>query len=221
MLEYRGYRIEDLASQVSYEETAFLLLHGDLPNRAQLREFDDRLRGSRELPGPLIGLLEQIPEQASPMDVLRTSRERPGSFRPRAARPPNRPRRQRPQGRADDRPDGDGDRFPGTRSRGAEPGGLPTPVSTTPPTSCTWSPARSPPSRARAFDALAGPLRRARAQRVHLLGPGHGVDALGHLLGSRGGDRHAQGSAARRGQRGGLEGAGKRGLARECRPLDR
>jgi citrate synthase len=43
-LEYRGYRIEDLAGQVSYEETAFLLLHGDLPTRAQLREFDARLR---------------------------------------------------------------------------------------------------------------------------------------------------------------------------------
>ena len=38
-LEYRGYRIEDLADHVSYEETAFLLLHGDLPSREQLREF--------------------------------------------------------------------------------------------------------------------------------------------------------------------------------------
>ena len=43
-LEYRGYRIEDLAGHVSYEETAFLLLHGDLPSRGQLREFDARLR---------------------------------------------------------------------------------------------------------------------------------------------------------------------------------
>ena len=47
-LEYRGYRIEDLAGHVSYEETAFLLLHGDLPNRAQLREFDARLRAARD-----------------------------------------------------------------------------------------------------------------------------------------------------------------------------
>ncbi len=39
-LEYRGYRIEELAGHVSYEETAFLLLHGDLPNRNQLRDFD-------------------------------------------------------------------------------------------------------------------------------------------------------------------------------------
>src|SRR5271157_5528919 len=53
-LEYRGYRIEDLAGHVSYEETAFLLLHGDLPTRGQLREFDARLRKSRFIPEPLI-----------------------------------------------------------------------------------------------------------------------------------------------------------------------
>jgi 2-methylcitrate synthase len=73
VLEYRGYRIDDLASRASYEETAFLLLHGDLPSRAQLRAFDDRLRSSRELPGPLPALIDQIPDQVSPMDVLRTS----------------------------------------------------------------------------------------------------------------------------------------------------
>ncbi len=73
VLEYRGYRIEDLADQVCYEETAFLLLHGDLPNRAQLREFDARLRGWRAIPEPLVRLLEQIPFAASPMDVLRTA----------------------------------------------------------------------------------------------------------------------------------------------------
>jgi citrate synthase len=73
VLEYRGYRIEDLATRVSYEEAAFLLLHGDLPNRAQLGTFDGRLRDSRELPGPLMGLLDQIPVEVSPMDVLRTS----------------------------------------------------------------------------------------------------------------------------------------------------
>jgi 2-methylcitrate synthase/citrate synthase II len=73
VLEYRGYRIEDLADQVGYEETAFLLLHGDLPNRSQLREFDTRLRGWRALPEALVRLLEQIPRAASPMDVLRTA----------------------------------------------------------------------------------------------------------------------------------------------------
>ena len=52
-LEYRGYRIEDLAGHVSYEQTAFLLLHGDLPNRDQLGEFDARLRRSRLRANPL------------------------------------------------------------------------------------------------------------------------------------------------------------------------
>src|SRR3954449_781927 len=72
-LEYRGYRIEDLAETVSYEETAFLLLHGDLPTAAQLREFDARLRSSRALPDPLVDLYGRIPETVHPMDVLRTS----------------------------------------------------------------------------------------------------------------------------------------------------
>jgi 2-methylcitrate synthase/citrate synthase II len=72
-LEYRGYRIEDLAGQVSFEETAFLLLHGDLPRRDQLREFDARLRRSRTIPEPLVALLGQIPAHIHPMDVLRSS----------------------------------------------------------------------------------------------------------------------------------------------------
>jgi 2-methylcitrate synthase/citrate synthase II len=72
-LEYRGYRIEELAGHVSYEETAFLLLHGDLPNRNQLRDFDGRLRQSRQIPATLVGLLEQIPLNIHPMDALRSS----------------------------------------------------------------------------------------------------------------------------------------------------
>src|SRR3954468_12564407 len=72
-LEYRGYRIEDLADAVSYEETAFLLLHGDLPTAAQLGEVDERLRGARSLPHSLIELYREIPKSVHPMDVLRTS----------------------------------------------------------------------------------------------------------------------------------------------------
>ena len=45
-LEYRGYAIEDLSGKVSYEETAFLLLHGDLPTNSQLSDFNARLRAS-------------------------------------------------------------------------------------------------------------------------------------------------------------------------------
>ena len=72
-LEYRGYRIEDLAGAVSYEETAYLLLHGDLPNRADLAAFNDRLRAARHLPEPLVALFRQVPNSVHPMDMLRTS----------------------------------------------------------------------------------------------------------------------------------------------------
>lgn len=72
-LEYRGYRIEELAGTVTYEETAYLLLHGDLPNRKDLDAFQDRLREARTIPEPLIELFHKIPTTIHPMDVLRTS----------------------------------------------------------------------------------------------------------------------------------------------------
>ena len=72
-LEYRGYQIEDLAAKVSYLEAAYLLLHGDLPKRADLEAFQSRIRGARTLPEPLVALLGQIPSGNHPMDVLRTS----------------------------------------------------------------------------------------------------------------------------------------------------
>ncbi len=72
-LEYRGYRIEDLAEHVSYEEAAYLLLHGELPNAAQLADFDSRLRSQRAIPPELLDLLRKIPREAHSMDVLRTS----------------------------------------------------------------------------------------------------------------------------------------------------
>jgi len=87
-LEYRGYRIEELAGHVSYEETAFLLLHGDLPNRGQLRDFDARLRQSRLIPPALVGLLEQIPGNIHPMDALRSSVSVLSHFDPDVNAPP-------------------------------------------------------------------------------------------------------------------------------------
>lgn len=72
-LEYRGYDIEDLAKSVSFEETAFLLLHGDLPDRGRLAEFEARIRPARVVPQPLIDLFRKIPAQVHPMDVLRTA----------------------------------------------------------------------------------------------------------------------------------------------------
>jgi 2-methylcitrate synthase/citrate synthase II len=87
-LEYRGYRIEDLAGHVSYEETAFLLLHGDLPTKDQLREFDGRLRKARAIPEALITLFRQIPRDVHPMDVLRTSVSVLSHFDPDVNAPP-------------------------------------------------------------------------------------------------------------------------------------
>lgn len=87
-LEYRGYRIEDLATSVSYEETAFLLLHGDLPTASQVREFDGRLRASREIPPALVDLFRQIPNAIHPMDVLRTSVSVLSHYDPEVNAPP-------------------------------------------------------------------------------------------------------------------------------------
>jgi citrate synthase len=72
-LEYRGYAIEDLAGNVSYEETAFLLLHGELPTQSQLTDFRARLAAVRSIPEPLLALFARIPAAVHPMDVLRTS----------------------------------------------------------------------------------------------------------------------------------------------------
>jgi 2-methylcitrate synthase len=71
-LHYRGYDIADLAAQATYEEVAFLLVHGRLPGASELAAYRARLRRQRGLPGPVRAGLEQIPAAAHPMDVLRT-----------------------------------------------------------------------------------------------------------------------------------------------------
>src|SRR6266702_6632966 len=71
-LTYRGYSIEDLADQATFEEVAFLLLYGHLPNRAELDDYLRRLAVLRGLPAGLRAVLEQLPASAHPMDVLRT-----------------------------------------------------------------------------------------------------------------------------------------------------
>ena len=71
-LTYRGYSINDLAEQATFEEAAFLLLHGHLPNRVELEGFRTRLSSLRGLPAPLKVALEQLPASTHPMDVMRT-----------------------------------------------------------------------------------------------------------------------------------------------------
>lgn len=71
-LTYRGYAIEDLAQHTTYEEVAYLLLHGDLPTADQLAAFCRRLAAA-QLPPEVLQTLEQIPPQAPAMDVLRSA----------------------------------------------------------------------------------------------------------------------------------------------------
>jgi 2-methylcitrate synthase len=72
-LRYRGYPVGELAANASFDEVAFLLLHGELPNRFQLASFQRRVSAARGLPHPLLDLLRVLPPAAHPMDVLRTS----------------------------------------------------------------------------------------------------------------------------------------------------
>ncbi|WOG25424.1 2-methylcitrate synthase [Endozoicomonas sp. 8E] len=71
-LTYRGYDIKELADKAQFEEVAYLLLYGKLPNQTELEAYKTRLKGMRSLPDALKMVLEQIPAGAHPMDVMRT-----------------------------------------------------------------------------------------------------------------------------------------------------
>ena len=71
-LTYRGYDIKELADKAQFEEVAYLLLYGKLPNQGELDAYKARLKGMRALPDALKAVLEQIPADAHPMDVMRT-----------------------------------------------------------------------------------------------------------------------------------------------------
>ena len=72
-LRYRGYAITDLAEQATFEEVAYLLLMGKLPNRKELEEFSDHLRSLWALPGPVEAFIGVVPPNAHPMDIIRTA----------------------------------------------------------------------------------------------------------------------------------------------------
>lgn len=71
-LTYRGYDVRDLAARVGFEEVAYLLLYGELPNAEQLTAYKSKLKALRDLPQALKEVLERIPANAHPMDVMRT-----------------------------------------------------------------------------------------------------------------------------------------------------
>ena len=72
-LAYRGYDILDVADACEFEEIAYLLVHGKLPNVAELRAYKAKLCSLRGLPGPVKEILERIPAAAHPMDVMRSA----------------------------------------------------------------------------------------------------------------------------------------------------
>ena len=81
-LHYRGYDIADLASHAIYEEVAHLLIHERLPTAAELAGYRARLVTLRYLPEPIRLILEQLPVDAHPMNVLRTGVSALGALHP-------------------------------------------------------------------------------------------------------------------------------------------
>jgi 2-methylcitrate synthase len=71
-LHYRGYDILDIADRCQYEEVAHLLIHGKLPNRAELKNYKAKLNSYRGLPNAVKAVLETLPASSHPMDVMRT-----------------------------------------------------------------------------------------------------------------------------------------------------
>ncbi|MBS1716659.1 MAG: citrate synthase [Armatimonadetes bacterium] len=72
-LTYRGIDVHDLAEKGSFEETSYLLLHGKLPNAAQLSEFKKTLGEEREVPAAIYDVLRALPKNTHPMDMIRTA----------------------------------------------------------------------------------------------------------------------------------------------------
>ena len=81
-LTYRGYDIADLADHTTFEEVAHLLLYGELPTAAELRHYMQRLWRMRALPADLRNVLERLPADAHPMDVMRTGCSMLGALEP-------------------------------------------------------------------------------------------------------------------------------------------
>ena len=70
---YRGYAVGDLVNNAGFDEVAYLLLHGELPNRLQLAGFQRRVGAARNVPHPLLNLFRVLPPAIHPMDALRTA----------------------------------------------------------------------------------------------------------------------------------------------------
>ncbi|MDY7560533.1 2-methylcitrate synthase [Pseudomonas sp. 10B1] len=84
-LTYRGYDVRELAAEARFEEVAYLLLYGELPTHTQLAAYMKKLQGLRDLPHALKEVLERIPADTHPMDVMRTGASMLGTLEPEAS----------------------------------------------------------------------------------------------------------------------------------------
>ena len=72
-LTYRGYTVQELCDKCSFEEVAYLVLNGELPNKKQLRKFEKEERSNRKLSKQILSDISKMPKKAHPMDVIRTA----------------------------------------------------------------------------------------------------------------------------------------------------
>jgi citrate synthase len=81
-LRYRGYDVEELGASASFEQVAWLILHGELPNKTELAQFNKQLIEQRQIPPAVLDILRKLPRDARAMDMLRTGVSALGSFDP-------------------------------------------------------------------------------------------------------------------------------------------
>ena len=84
-LKYRGYAVGELCEKATFDEVAYLLLHGDLPTARQLTAFQARVAAARRIPEPVKQLYPNVPKWAYPLDALRTAVSMVSLFDPDAA----------------------------------------------------------------------------------------------------------------------------------------
>ncbi len=85
-LSYRGYSIDDLAAHSTFEETAWLLLRGEIPSPRELESYKKKLYGMRKLPGEVCRFLEKVPSTADPMTMIRSGVSFLGNLEPESDR---------------------------------------------------------------------------------------------------------------------------------------
>jgi 2-methylcitrate synthase len=82
-LIYRGYPVQDLAENCSFEEVAYLMYNGELPNKTQLADFTKKERANRDITATLLNVIKSLPQKCHPMDSIRTAVSFMGAEDPR------------------------------------------------------------------------------------------------------------------------------------------